>query len=73
MDKFGGNAFENRLNMNKHQRGRSIRRKSMIGDHIYALDTEHQNKKGVIMVSDGTSRVQSDNEPKNQIIIISKD
>jgi hypothetical protein len=73
MDKFGGNAFENRLNMNKHQRGRSIRRKSMIGDHIYALETEHQNKKGVIMVSDGTSRVQDDNEPKNQIIIISKD
>lgn len=73
MDKFGGNAFENRLNMNKHQRGRSIRRKSMIGDHIYALETEHHNKKGVIMVSDGTPRVQADNEPKNQIIIISKD
>ncbi len=73
IEKFSGNAFENRLNMNRQQRGRSIRRKSLLGDHIYALETDAHSKKGLIMVSDGTPRVQADNEPKNQIIIISKD
>lgn len=73
LDKFGGNAFENRLNMNRQHRGKSVRRKSLINDHIYALETEHHNKRGVIMVSDGTPRVSNENEPKNQIIIISKD
>jgi hypothetical protein len=73
IDKFAGNAFENRLNMNRAQKGKSVRRKSLINDHIYALETENQGKKGVIMVSDGTPRGGNANEPKNEIIIISKD
>lgn len=64
LEKFGGSAFENRLNINRSQKGKSVRRKSMINDHIYALEIDNSKKeirKGV------------QNEPKNEIIIISKD
>ncbi len=74
IDRFAGNAFENRLNMNRSHKGKSVRRKSLINDHIYALETENQGKRGVIMVSDGMMpRGGNTNEPKNEIIIISKD
>lgn len=67
INKMAGNSFENRLSINKHinrnQKSKSIRRKSIISEHIYALETSSEGHNNVIMVGDGTPN------PKNTVVI----
>jgi hypothetical protein len=63
INKLSGSSFENRLNINRTHKPKLIRKKSIINEHIYALETDvHQN---VIMVGDGTPR---STEQKNTIV-----
>jgi hypothetical protein len=78
--KLSGSSFEARLNINKSTNknisSKSIRRKSIISDHIYALETGAEGQHNVIMVSDGKSnRIEPSSEqaPEDNIIIINKD
>ena len=59
MDRLTASSFENRLNINKQQRSVSTRRKSILNENIYKLES-----------GDSTPRQP---EPQNEIIIIDKD
>jgi hypothetical protein len=63
VNKMSGSSFENRLNINRSHRPKSLRRKSVITEHIYALETGTDGHQNVIMVGDGTPKT------KNTVVI----
>ena len=81
INKMSGSSFEARLNINKTQsKSKPMRRKSVINEHIYALETEQNHN--AIMVSDGTptqdrfkenNKIITPKEPEDNIIIINKE
>ncbi len=82
LDKLMTSSFENRLNMNRpgsRSRSQSVRRKSMVGDGIYTLETQHSGRQGIIRVNDLGIHTITHNKhginekPKNEIIIIDKE
>jgi hypothetical protein len=87
LDKFMSSSFENRLSMNRagsrsgsRSRSHSIRRRSIIGDGIYTLETTNLSNKGIIKVNDlcintgiVNNKSNNDNTPKNEIIIVDKE
>ena len=78
MDRMTGSSFENRLNMNRHIKGKSMRRKSLTHDrHSYILEMDATNKREPIRVHDSVSiRISSDAmgcDATNDIILINKD
>lgn len=59
LDKFAGSSFENRLSMNRvasssRSRSVSVRRRSILADSSYLLETNNTGSHGVIHVQDAT-------------------
>lgn len=78
LNKLSGSSFEARLNINKSHKNKQIYRKSVISDHIYALETEQNGHHSTIKVSDGIQDkvLEQHNKaiiPEENIIIINKD
>ncbi len=70
LNRLSGTSFENRLNINRSHRPKSITRKSVMMDHIYALETTTENNQNNIMIYNNTPRLT---EQDDSIIIINKE
>lgn len=74
-EKFSGSSFENRLNINKqlhsNQKHKSIRRKSIISDSIYTLETEDHSQNEIR--APPSTPILVSREAKDEIVIITKE
>ncbi len=82
LERLVASSFENRLSMNRsssRSRSTSVRRRSVVGDGIYTLETQNSGQQGIIRVNDlgihtaTLGKPRSNEKLKNDIIIVDKD